>query len=71
METVSAEILNVIIRIKWTKYLLKIQKSGRHLLQMVKSRHDRHQSPDMSIGWGFANHFRFKVHLKDANEFEK
>ena len=28
-------------------------------------------SADMSIGWGFANHFRFKVHLKDANEFEK
>ena len=25
----------------------------------------------LSIGWGFANHFRLKVHVKDANEFEK
>ena len=60
METVSAEILNVFIRIKWTKYLLKMQKSERHLLQMEKSRHDRHQSPDMSIGWVLQTIFGLK-----------
>ena len=66
----SAEILNDLIPIKRIKYLLKLQKLGRYILQMEKSRNDRHQSPDSWLG-GFANHFRFKVHLKDANEFEK
>ena len=32
-------------RIKWTKYVLKLQKTERYLLQMEKSRNDRHQSP--------------------------
>ena len=32
-------------RIKWTKYVLKLQKSERYLLQMEKSRNDRHLSP--------------------------
>ena len=68
METVSAEILNVFIRIKWTKYLLKVQKSGRYVLQVEKSRNDRHQSPEYWLGF-LQIIFGLKC-KKDANEFE-
>ena len=46
METISVKILKVLYRIKWTKYLLKLQKSRRFVLQMEKNRNDRHQSPE-------------------------
>ena len=41
----AREIPTFLYRIKWTKYVLKLQKSERHLLQMEKSRNDRYQSP--------------------------
>ena len=47
----SAEILNDLIPIKRTKYLLKMQKSGRYVLQVEKSRNDRHQSPEYWLGF--------------------